>query len=179
MRTMAVLLFAASASLAQQRSELFESIANHAARLDPMLQQVRVNDWIAKGAADTYVQQFASAQRQIAAIRASMAAMAQHPAQIQSGLIALFEAQGFHRLLDSLMGGLRKYQNPALADLIQAVAAEDQSDLEKFQQHLIRLTAEKEQEYKVIADEAQHCRAIVSAQPAAAPAKTPARPTRK
>ena len=72
----------------------------------------------------------------------------------------------FHRSLDTLLGGLRKYQNPALADLIQSVAAEDQEDLGKLQDYLLELANQKEQEYLVVDHEAQRCRAILSREPA-------------
>lgn len=174
MRKLAVLFLAATALFAQQPVALMNSISQHAARLGPMLQQVRAKDWVAKGASDTYATQLASAQQQIDAVQATMGALAQHPDHMQDCMKALFQVQAFHRLLDSLMGGLRKYQNPALADLIQSVAAEDQSDLDKLQQYILLLVSEKEQEYKVIDNEAQRCRALLSAQPTA-----PARTTRK
>jgi hypothetical protein len=89
---------------------------------------------------------------------------------------ALFRIQAFHRSLDSLMGGLRKYQNPALADLIQSVAAEDQADLDQLQSYILELADQKEQEYRVVDREAQRCRATISREPAA-PAKTGRRTT--
>lgn len=169
MRKPFALIVFATAAFAQEPADLFNSISRHASRLDPMLQQVRVKDWIAKGAPDTYAKQLASAQGQIARITAAMASLAQKPDKMQDSMRALFQVQGFHRLLDSLMGGLRRYQNPALADLIQAVAAEDQADLEKLQQYILDLIDEKEREYQVIDREAQRCRASLAQPVAPAP----------
>jgi hypothetical protein len=154
----------------QQILAVFSGISQHAARLTPMLDQVRPNDWIAKGASDTYGKQLASTQQQIAAVQTDMLAMEQHPDRMTDGLKALFRVQEVHQLLDSLMGGLRKYQNPALADLIESVAAEDHADVENMQQYLLQLASDKEAQFAVVDKEAQRCRATLSRQPAAAPA---------
>jgi len=147
--------------------EAFKDIAQHSARLVPMLDQIRVNEWISQGAPDTYAVQLESARQQIRAIGAEMAALADHPDHMQECMRGLFRVQAFHLSLDSLLGGLRKYQNPPLADLIQSVAAEDQSDIEKLQTYTLQLADEKEQEYQVVDHEAQRCRALLSKQPAA------------
>ena len=72
------------------------------------------------------------------------------------------------------MGGLRKYQNPALADLIESVAAEDRASEDRLKQYLLELASEKEQQIDVMDQEAQRCRAILSRQPA-----EPARPVKR
>jgi ABC-type transport system involved in cytochrome bd biosynthesis fused ATPase/permease subunit len=154
----------------QQIAGVFSRIAQHAGRVEPMLQQVRANEWVPRGAPETYVAQLASAHRQIQAIQTDLADLTQHPDQMQDCMKVLFRVQTFHRALDSLMGGLRKYQNPALADLIQSVAAEDQADLDQLQNYILDLAGQKEQEYRVIDREAQRCRATISREPAA-PAK--------
>jgi hypothetical protein len=153
----------------QEVLAIFSGISQHAARLTPMLEQVRPSDWIAKGASDTYGTQLTSTLQGIAAIQSDMLAMAQHPDRMPDGLKALFRVQAVHQLLDSLMGGLRKYQNPALADLIESVAAEDHADLENLQQYLLQLANDKEAQFTVMDKEAQRCRSTLSRQPAAAP----------
>lgn len=143
-----------------------KAILQHESRLDPMLQQLKPADWVSKGAADTYIQQFASANQQLHAIETDMTDLAQHPSQMSDCMRALFRAQGFHGMLESLLGGARRYQNPALADLIQAVAAEDHADLDRLQSWVLQLADEKEQQFTVVDHEAQRCRATLSAQPA-------------
>jgi hypothetical protein len=144
----------------------FNGISAHAARIEPMLQQLRPNDWVAKGAPDTYVTQFNSAIEQIHAIQSDMSALAQHPEQMTECMKALFRVQSSHRTLISLMEGLRRWQNPALAELIESVAAEDQADLDHLEQYVLQLASEKDQQYAVVDSEAQRCRATLSRQPA-------------
>ena len=150
----------------QDISIVFANIGKHADRVAPMLGEVRADDWVAKGAPETYTAQRNSAVEQLQAIRNDMAALAQHPERLPDNLKALFRIEAFHRSLDSLMGGLRKYQNSALADLIESVAAEDRGDLDRLEQYILDMTAEKQQQFEMMDREAQRCRATLSRQPA-------------
>jgi ABC-type transport system involved in cytochrome bd biosynthesis fused ATPase/permease subunit len=149
---------------------VFNRIAQQTARLMPMLAEVHARDWVAKGASETYIAQLQSAQTQVQAVQTDMAALAQHPDNMQDCMKGLFRVQALHGSLESLMGGLRRYQNSPLADLIESVAAEDQSDLEKLQSYILELANQKEQEFLVVDHEAQRCRATISREPA--PAKS-------
>src|ERR1019366_5062537 len=112
-------------------------VSQHAARIEPMLKQLNPADWVAKGAPQTYVAQWNSALSEIQSIRIDMANLGQRPDQMSDGLKALFRIGSYHQGLRSLMGAVRRYQNPALADLIESVAAEDQGDVERMQQYLL------------------------------------------
>jgi hypothetical protein len=150
----------------QRTIEMFQRIAQYPGRLAPYLEQVHTSEWVAKGAPATYNAQLASARQQIDAIRNEMSSLAEQPENMQDSIRALFRVQTFHRLIDSLMGGLRKYQNPALADLIQSVAVEDQEDLSRLQEYILELANAREQEFRVVDHEAQRCRATLSKEPA-------------
>ena len=167
MRPLIATMFLCWSALAQQSTPdpeivaAFDAISNHAARIEPMLQQLKPDDWVAKGAPDTYVTQFNSAIEQIHAIRSDMSALAQHPEQMTECMKALFRVQSSHRALISLMEGLRRWQNPALAELIESVAAEDQTDLDHLEQYVLQLANEKDRQYVVVDSEAQRCRATL------------------
>ena len=173
MRSAACFLFLLAApALAQQPQfsedqlkTLFQQIGGRAARLQPMMDGIHADEWVAKGAPDAYVAQNKSAREQLVAIQREMAGLAQHPDQMSDTMKALFRVQAFHRLLGTLLGGVRRYQNPAVADLIESVAAEDQADLDRMAQYLIDLAAQKEHELQVMDSEAQRCRGILIKQP--------------
>jgi len=151
----------------QETAAIYNQLAQRAARIEPMLQQLHPKDWIADGAPDTYVVQWNSALEQFRAIESDMAALVQQPETMTETMKALFRIQTTNQLLGSLMGGARKYQNPAVADLIESVAAEAGADIENMQRHLLRLAEEKDQQFKIVDNEAQRCRATLSKQPAA------------
>jgi hypothetical protein len=174
---LAILVFSCGALCQQPDPEIvatFNQISKRAARLEPMLDQLHPNDWIAKGAPEAYVAQLKSTREQFQAIQSEMSGLAQQPDRLTESMKALFRVQATHQVLGSLMGGVRKYQNPALADLIESVAAEASGDIEKFEQYLVELAADKEQQLTVMDHEAQRCRATLLRQPA-----PPARPNRK
>ncbi len=153
---------------------LFGRLADQAGRLLPMLEQIRAKEWVAKGASETYVLQAESAAVQLKAVRQDMTALQQHPDALQEGMKALFRVQAFHRTLDSVLSGLRRYQNPALADLIVSVASEDAPDLQKLEEHLLEVATQKDKEYAVVEREAQRCRGVIMKEPVPV-----ARPVRK
>lgn len=154
---------------------LYGRLAEQAARLLPMLAQAKTEEWVAKGASETYAQQAGSVAVQLKAVQQDMTSLQQHPDALQEGMKALFRVQAFHRTLDSVLTGLRRYQNPALADLIVSVAAEDAPDLQKLEEHLLEVAAQKDTEYAVVEREAQRCRGMIVREPA--PVTRPVRKT--
>jgi hypothetical protein len=157
-------------ALAQQASvlteydavQLFNVVADQTEKLAPMIQQINASEWVAKGAAPTYTQLANGALAQNKAIVTAMRELVQHPTRLSECLTALFRIQSMEMELISLDPGLRKYQNPALADLIGSILAEGHRNRDKFQQYVVDLTAHKEQQFDVADKEAQRCRESIS-----------------
>ncbi len=166
---------AASIAGDQPMVVLYGRLAEQTARLLPMLAQVKTEEWVAKGASETYAQQATSVTVQLKAVQQDMTSLQQHPDALQDGMKALFRVQAIHRTLDSVLTGLRRYQNPALADLIMSIAAEDAPDLQKLEEHLLEVAVQKDTEYAVVEREAQRCRGMIVREPA--PVTRPVRKT--
>ena len=66
----------------------------------------------------------------------------------------------------SVVEGVRKYQNPALANLMQGVLGENSANRDRLRQYVQDLAAQKEQEFAVADKEAQRCRATLMRQQA-------------
>jgi len=150
-------------------------ISERSEHLKPMFEQIHAAEWIAKGAPDTYTSQWKSLVEQNQAIETDMAAIAGHPEGMQDVMRALFRVHRFDSDLNSLLGAIRRYQNPALADLIESVAVSDQAGVEKLQQYTLDLADATEKQLSVENEEAQRCRATLASQPparTAAPKKT-------
>jgi hypothetical protein len=145
-------------------------ISRRSGHLRPMFQQVHAADWVANGAPQAYLTQWNSLTAQNDAIQTDMAAVAQHPEAMQDVMKALFRIHRFDSDLDGLLGSVRRYQNPALADLIESVASDDQRGIEKLQQYVLDLADEKERQLEIEDKEAQRCRAALANQPPARPA---------
>src|SRR6266446_1697225 len=151
--------------------KLVATIAAQSARLQQMVDQIQPKDWVARGASDTYLQQWSSAQAQAASVKLSSDNLVQDPARLSAALDTYFRLQNLELILTSLIDGVRKYQNPALADLLRGVMSENNVSRQQLRQYLVDLASIKEEEFKVMDQEAQRCREVISGQPTANPAK--------
>jgi len=132
--------------------KLIDALTAQAQHLKPIIDQVQPAAWVSKGASETYVAQWNSAQAQLKYLIASSDAFSRQPERLPLGLDTYFRMQAVDSVLASLTEGVRKYQNPALASIMQDLATQ------------------KEQEFQVADREAQRCRAALLRQPA--PPKT-------
>lgn len=158
-------------------------IAHRAEQLKPILEEVHPAEWVAKGAPDAYVSQWSSLVRQNEAIANDMAGVAQRAdadaqrltplASVEDTLRALFRLHRFDGDLSSMLGALRRYQEPEVADRIEAISARDVSGIEKLQQYALDLTNAREQQIAVMDKEAQRCRSTLAIQPVNRPAPPP------
>jgi hypothetical protein len=151
-------LRAQSPSAPPDISKTILAIAANAERLIPMMDQIKPNDWVAKGASETYVAQWKTSEDQCKALVADARALAQSPDKLVDLLKVLFRVQFLEISMGSLEEGLRKYQNPALAELLNGTRAENIPNHEKLQKYAIDLADQREQDYKVADAEAQRCR---------------------
>lgn len=134
-------------------------------RLKPILEQVRPQEWVEKGAPEAYVGQWKTIRTELDYLAVSADALLRRPDKLTAALDTFFRMDRIQALLNSLGDGIRRYQNPALADLLQSVAFESAANREGLRQYILDLAAEKEQEFKIADEEAQRCRAILSRQP--------------
>jgi hypothetical protein len=148
---------------------ILQEMSAHAGRLLPELDRIDVKAWIAKGAPDTYGAQLQSSKDQARAFADGARDLARNPEKLSASLELLFRIQGLETMLGSLEEGTRKYQDPAVAQALASLAAENGANRDRFQKYVVNLAAEREQQFQVMDREAQRCRGILSAQPAASP----------
>ena len=144
--------------------KLVEGVAAQSGRVLPLIEQIHPKQWVSAGASDTYVQQWDSAHTQAASLKLSSENLVREPARLTRGTSA-------DREREALIDGVRKYQNPALADLLRSVLSENSASRQQLRQYLTDLASIKEQESKVMDQEAQRCREMISRQPIATPSK--------
>src|SRR6267142_1535841 len=135
--------------------KMVQAIASQSARFQPLVTAIEPKAWIARGAPDAYVQQWESAKAQAEAVKFSSDSLVREPAKLTAALDTYFRLQNLDVSLTSLIDGVRKYQNPALADLLRSVLSENSASREQLRQYLVDLAAIKEQEFKVMEEEAQ------------------------
>jgi hypothetical protein len=159
--------FCAHAQSPQQieMRQVLEDLSAQSKRLIPILEQIDPNVWVtAKGAPDTYIRQWHNSQDQLKALLTDTATLSKDPERLPAALQTFFRVQALQVMLQSLVDGIRRYQNPALADLLAGVASEGSADREKFQQYIMLLATERDQMFGIMDHEAQRCRSILSNQ---------------
>jgi len=174
-----ILLACAAALCAQQQPAglepdwdigvILQEMSAHAGRLLPVLDRIDVKAWVAKGASATYAAQLQSSKDQAQAFADGARDLARNPEKLSVSLELLFRIQGIETMLGSLEEGTRKYQDPALAQTLAKLTGENGANRDRFQKYIVNLAAEREQQFQVMDREAQRCRGILTAQPAASP----------
>jgi hypothetical protein len=146
----------------------------HAARLLGALSRINAEAWVANGASETYVAQLQSSKEQARAITDGAKALARNPERLSALIELLIRIQSLDNMVGSLAEGTRKYQGRlADAQALVSLASENDANRDRLQQYTVSLARDREEEFKVMDQEAQRCRGIVTA-----PAK-PARSGRK
>src|ERR1035438_5789885 len=130
----------------------------------PVLKEMAKN-----GAPDTYITQLNGSKVQAKALATEALALANSPDKLSADLATFFRMLSLEKTLFSIEEGIRKYWNPAVADLLNSQMAENGANRERFQRYILDLAATHEQECAVMDHEAQRCRGMLAKQPNAAP----------
>ncbi len=150
------------------------ALAEHVQRFEPVLDQIHPEEWVTKGAPQAYAGQLSRARAEIGYLVGSSKDLAAHPERMTAVLDTFFRMEAVTAILRSLAAGIRKYQNPAVAELLEGLIADTGADRDKLRRYLVDLAGDREQQYRVMDQEAQRCRAALSGK--AAPAAKGASP---
>lgn len=142
-----------------------DALVAHTKRLGPVLDEVKPADWMNNGAPETYITQAESVRNELIYLQRAAASLTANPEQMTVALEAYLKLQTFEVLLDSLSEGVRRYQNPALADLLQGLVAEYSTNRSNLRAYLMELISNKELELRIMNEEAQRCRGMIVRQP--------------
>lgn len=145
------------------RTQLAE-LVKQVQRFEPILDEVKPAEWVEKGAPEAYERQWQSVRAEIEFLSRGVEELSQEPERLTVALEALLRMQSLDSLLLSLNEGVRRYQNPALAELLQGAITEKSAHQLKLREYVVQLAAAKEEELKVMHQEAQRCRAQATGQ---------------
>jgi len=144
---------------------VLKDIAAHSQRMIPVLEQIDATVMTRNGAPDTYLTQVNDSKVQAQALATEALALANSPDKLSADLFTFFRMQSLEKTLLSIEEGIRKYWNPAVADLLNSEMAQNGANRDRFQRYILDLAAGKEQECAVMDREAQRCRGILAKQP--------------
>ncbi len=142
--------------------QLMDSLVKEAQRLKPIVLQANPRQWKDASFAASYQTQWTSAQNLIQYFIGSADNLAKQPEKLPLALETYFRMEAMETNLASLADGIRRHDNPAVADLLQGVMNENASNREKLKQYLTDLAAAREQEFQIADREAQRCRGAIN-----------------
>lgn len=127
-------------------------------RLGPLVRKIEPAKWL--GAPEVYVAQQASILQQIQYISQVVGALAKQPERMTLALDVYFRLQSMEAQVLSFTDGIRRYQNPAVADLLASLTNETAASRERLREYVKELVAMREQERDLLEKEAQRCRSL-------------------
>ncbi|MEO8099869.1 MAG: hypothetical protein ABI811_19380 [Acidobacteriota bacterium] len=133
-------------------------LASQVGRLKPLLDQLKPAEWVAKGAPDTYIKQWNSVQQELQYLTASATQLDSQPRKLTAALDTYFRLQALESSFQTLIDGVRKYQNPAVGDLLLDALRGNSTNRDGLREYIKELAAQKEQEFTILDQEAQRCR---------------------
>ena len=139
-------------------SQMLDALSSQAKRLKPILDQLNPPEWVSRGAPDAYVSQWRSAQSELIYLTDSANALEKQPERLTLALDTYFRMQSLELRLNSLVDGVRNYQNPAVGDLLIGVLGENSTNRDRLRGYITDLASNKEQEFQIADKEAQRCR---------------------
>jgi hypothetical protein len=131
-------------------------------RLKPVLDQIHPENWVSQGAPHEYVTQLENTQAELRYFQQSSDAFIKEPERLPLALDTYFRMQSLDTMLGSLIQGIRRYQNPAVGDLVQGIISENSGNRDRLRDYIRELATEKEQEFKIADREAQRCRGAIN-----------------
>lgn len=157
----------------ETRKQLAALVAT-ANRLQPVLGELNPEAWKQNGAPEAYVQQWQNTRKALGYLQTSAERLARDPNRMTLAMDTYFRLQAMEQLLGSLAAGVRRYQNPAIADLLLGMVNENAANRDFLEQYMKDLATTHESEFQIADAEAQRCRSVLSKQPPAAKKATAA-----
>lgn len=133
-------------------------IAEDVLPLKPLLEQIDPSKWTVPGGPEGYIQQLKSSLAAIDHMQEASQRLAATPAKLTLALDALLRMEHLVSQTQSLCEGLRRYQNPAVAEVVESVLVKPMQQRDWLRTHVTELAATREKELELAEKEAQRCR---------------------
>lgn len=136
-----------------------ENLTVYSTKLKPMLDEVKPLEW--RNAPEGYAAQQTLVKTQLQSISVLLQALAKDPEHLPAVLDLFFRYENFNITLGSLVEGVRRYQNPAVADLITGLRNENAPARQGLKDYMVELATAKDLEFRIVDQEAQRCRGSI------------------
>ena len=135
-----------------------QQIAQDVERLRPLLARLQPSAWIAAGAPPAYEKQWRDSLDAIDHARSASERLAGEPSRLSAAVETLIRVEALLEHSTSLAQAVRRYQNPAIAEVLESETAAAGASRAWLRQHVHELALQREQELAAAESEAQRCR---------------------
>ena len=126
--------------------------------LKPILDRIDPGTWTVEGGPDAYQRQHRACLQGLSDVQNVIARWSAQPDRLSLMLETLVRIENLNLQAVSLSQGIRRYQNPAIADLLDSVLASLAGSLEWLRSQSLEMAQQREKELDVALKEAQRCR---------------------
>jgi hypothetical protein len=146
-------------------TELSEGIVKNTESVKTILDQVRPKEWIQQGAPDAYVAQLESLRTDLENLKLSSEALGRKPEQLTRAIETFLWLDRLDSQVRSIGEGVRHYQNPSLASLLDSARGHNNAAVEKLKGYMRDLAVQVEEQMEIAHEEAQRCRSNLLTKP--------------
>lgn len=137
-----------------------EKIGPEVARLKPLFEQLQPERWTAAGAPAAYAKQWKDCLDHVGYVQNAAARLAAQPGKLTLAVETLVRLETLLELSSSVSRAVRKYQNPAVADLLDSEINAAGASRDWLRRHVVEISSVREKELESAEREAQRCREI-------------------
>jgi hypothetical protein len=145
--------------------ELSKNLAANVNQTETVLNDVRPKEWIQNGAPAAYVDQYESLQADLGNLRLSAGALGRQPEKLTVVIDTFLWLDRVSSMVGSMAGGVRTYQNGAVADLLDTARSKGDAAMAVLKDYMRQVAAEQEAAMEIANSEAQRCREHLVSQP--------------
>ena len=150
-----------------QVEELADALVKNVASANRIVGELRPREWIQDGAPQVYVEQHETLARELEQVRLAALALRREPESLTNTVSAFMWLDRADNLLSSVAGGVRRYYNPAVANLLDSVRNRNGESMATLKEYMRQLAVHVEESLKIAHREAQRCRSEIIARPPA------------
>ena len=148
-----------------QVEELSEGIVENVVTTERIVTALRPRVWIAKGAPEVYERQHGMLLAEIENVKLAAQALGRQPERLTYAMDVFLWLDRVEALMGSVSGAVRRYHNPAIADLLDSARNRNADWTMTIKQYARQLAAHVEQSMEVAHREAQRCRSEIISRP--------------
>ncbi len=147
--------------------ELADRLVKNTATAQKVVTELRPGDWVRDGAPEVYVEQHQTLLAELEHVRLSAMALKREPESLVDAVGTFLWLDRTASLLSSVSGGVRRYYNEAVANLLDSVQTRNAESIAQLKAYMAELAAHVEASMEIAHREAQRCRSELVAQPPA------------